>query len=121
MIPAKFLAIHDEIFANFRAARSPEWRRELAGRYGVTEAVNDPETQELLQRIIQTGAEYEKTSDRFAHGIRSTPTMIINGRMIIGTLPLEHMRSIFRALIEEHEGGKRFIENWVPPKARTRK
>jgi len=119
--PSKFLKIHDEIFANFREARSAEWRLEMAERHGVTEAVNDPETQALLQKIIQTGAEYEKTSDRFAYGIRSTPTMIINGRMIIGTLPLEHMRSIFHALIEEHEGGKGFIENWVPPKARTRK
>ncbi len=119
--PSKFLAFHDEIFANFRSARNPEWRLELAEKYGVTEAVDDLETQELLQKIIQTGAEYEKTSDRFAHGIRSTPTMIINGRMIIGTLPLEHMRAIFNALIDEHEGSKKFIENWVPPKARTRK
>ena len=38
-------------------------------------------------RIIATGAEYEKTSDQFAHGIRSTPTLIVNNRMIIGTLP----------------------------------
>jgi hypothetical protein len=41
--------------------------------------------------------------------------------MIIGTLPLEHMRAIFLALLEEYEGGKKFIENWVPPKARSRK
>jgi protein-disulfide isomerase/uncharacterized membrane protein len=116
--PNKFLAIHDEVFANFRAARTPEWRQGLAERYGVTEAVNDPATHELLQKIIQTGAEYERTSDRFAHGIRSTPTMIINGRMIIGTLPYEHMRAIFLALVEEREGGKKFLENWVPPKAR---
>ncbi|NOR15086.1 MAG: thioredoxin domain-containing protein, partial [Candidatus Aminicenantes bacterium] len=101
--PSKFLDIHDETFVNFRAARSPKWRLELAARYGVTEAINDPQTQDLLQKIILTGAENEKTSDRFAHGIRSTPTMIINGRMIIGTLPLEHMRAIFLALLEEHE------------------
>jgi hypothetical protein len=93
----------------------------LAEKYGVTEAVNDPATQELLQKIIQTGAEYEKTSDRYAHGIRSTPTMIINGRMIIGTLPYEHMRAIFTALVEEREGGRKFLENWVPPSARTKK
>lgn len=118
--PSKFVDIHDEIFANFRAARSPEWRRDLAERYGVAEAINDPATRELLQKIIQTGTEYEKTSDRYAHGIRSTPTMIINGRMIIGTLPYEHMRAIFHALVEEQEGGRRFMENWVPPKARKK-
>jgi hypothetical protein len=44
--------------------------------------------------------------------------MIINGRMIIGTLPYEHMRAIFRALVDESEGGKKFLENWVPAKVR---
>lgn len=116
--PAKFLAIHDEIFANFNEARRPEWRQELAKRYEVEEALNDPATQEIVQTIINTGTEYEKTSDRYAHGIRSTPTMIINGRMIIGTLPYEQMRAIFQDLVDEFEGRNRFIEHWVSPKAR---
>jgi uncharacterized membrane protein/protein-disulfide isomerase len=118
--PANFLAIHDEIFANFNAARNPEWRQELAIKYGVEEALNDPYTQDLIQRIIETGSEYEKTSERFDYGIRSTPTMIINGRMVIGTLPYQQMRAIFQALVEESEGGRTFIENWVPPKARRK-
>lgn len=118
--PANFLAIHDEIFANFNAARNPEWRQELAIKYGVVEALNDPHTHDLIQRIIETGLEYEKTSERFDHGIRSTPTMIINGRMVIGTLPYQQMRAIFQALVEESEGGRTFIENWVPPKARKK-
>jgi hypothetical protein len=34
--------------------------------------------------------------------------------MIIGTLPYEHLRAIFQALVQEREGGvKKFIENWV--------
>ncbi len=113
--PAKFPAIHDEVFANFRAAKKPEWRLALARKYGVEAALTDPATQALLQKIIATGAEYEKTSDKYAHGIRSTPTMIINGRMLIGTLPYDHLRAIFQVLVEEREGktGK-FIENWVP-------
>ena len=113
--PEKFLQIHDEIFANFESARSPEWRRGLARKYGVEEAINDPKIKEIIQQIINTGMEYEKTSDRYAHGIRSTPTMIINNRMIIGTLPYEYLKAIFQALVEEHEGGsKKFIENWMP-------
>jgi len=113
--PEKFLQIHDEIFANFESARSPEWRRGLARKYGVEEAINDPKIKEIIQQIINTGMEYEKTSDRYAHGIRSTPTMIMNNRMIIGTLPYEYLKAIFQALVEEHEGGsKKFIENWVP-------
>jgi len=113
--PAKFPAIHDEIFANFNAARDPDWRLNLARKYGVEEALSDPQTQDLVRRIINTGAEYEKTSDRFAHGIRSTPTMIINNRLVIGTLPLQQLRAIFQALVEERQaGGRKFLENWVP-------
>jgi uncharacterized membrane protein/protein-disulfide isomerase len=116
--PAQFMVLHDEIFANFNQARDPEWRMELARKYGMEEAFDDPYTQDLLQTIINTGTEYDRTSDEYSHGIRSTPTMIINGRMVIGTLPDEHMRAIFLALIEEQQGGGRFIENWVPRKAR---
>lgn len=114
--PEQFREMHDEIWENFRSARSPEWRAELARKYGVEGAPDDPTLRELVAGIINTGAEYEKTHEKYSHGIRSTPTMIINNRMIIGTLPYEHMRAIFQALVEEHEGGpKKFIENWVPP------
>ena len=74
-----------------------------------------------MQRIINTGTEYEKTSEKFAHGIRSTPTLIINNRMIIGTLPYGQLKAIFESLLAESEktGDRRFLENWVefqPPK-----
>jgi len=112
--PAKFLSIHDEIFANFLSAKKPEWRQALAKKHGVEAALTDQRTQDIVQRIINTGAEYEKTSDQFSHGIRSTPTMIINNRMVIGTLPYEHLKALFQALIDEKEGGRKFLENWVP-------
>ncbi len=114
--PTKFKAIHDEIFENFQKARNPEWRAELAKRYGVEGALTDPAVRDLVQQIINTGTEYEKTSEQFAHGIRSTPTMIINNRMVIGTLPYPHLKAIFESLISEggQPGGKgRFMENWV--------
>lgn len=116
--PALFVTVHDEIFANFNNARDPQWRRDLALRYGLEAALQDPAVREMVRTITNTGMEYEKTSDKYAHGIRSTPTMIINGRMVIGTLPYEQMRTIFQALLDEAGGGKSFIENWVPPKAR---
>ncbi|MDH7513733.1 MAG: vitamin K epoxide reductase family protein [Clostridiales bacterium] len=113
--PAKFNAIHDEIFENFVKARNPEWRAQLAKKYGVEAALQDSVTQELVHRIINTGAEYEKTSDRYAHGIRSTPTMIINNRMVIGTLPYPHLKAIFESLLTEAKepGSRRFFEHWV--------
>lgn len=113
--PAKFNAIHDEIFENFTRARDPEWRAQLARKYGVEAALTDQKTKELVHRIIATGTEYEKTSDRYAHGIRSTPTMIINNRMVIGTLPYPHLKAIFESLLAESKepGSRRFLESWV--------
>jgi protein-disulfide isomerase len=119
--PSKFQAIHDEIFANFKSAKTPEWRQALAKKYGAEAAPADPKTQALLKSIIDTGAEYEKTSDKYAHGIRSTPTLIINNRMIIGTLTYGHLKAIFQALVEEREGGQKFLENWVPVPKRALK
>ena len=111
--PAKFEAIIDEVFANFEDAKTPEWRAELARRYGVEAAPTDSATIDLVARLIRTGAEYEKTAEEYSHGIRSTPTMIINNRMVIGTFPYEQLRAIFQALVDEAEGNTRFMESWV--------
>jgi uncharacterized membrane protein len=112
--PAKFPAILDEIWANFRTARtSAEWRADLARRHGVEAARSDPATQALVASIIDTGNEYERTSERYPHGIRSTPTMILNNRLVIGTLPYPQLRAIFQALVDEKEGGAKFMEEWV--------
>jgi protein-disulfide isomerase/uncharacterized membrane protein len=114
--PDKFLPIHDAVWADFRTAKTPEGRAELARRFDVEAALTDSATQALVHRIMNTGAEYERTSDDFTYGIRSTPTMIINNRMIIGTYPYEQLRAIFRAIVDEAERGeKRFIENWIEP------
>ena len=111
--PEKFPAIIDEVFANFEAAKTPEWRADLARRYGVEGATTDSATIAEVARQIATGAEYEKTSEEYAHGIRSTPTMIINNRMVIGTFPYEQLRAIFQALVDEAAGERRFMESWV--------
>jgi uncharacterized membrane protein len=114
--PARFRAIHDEIQDNFEAARSLTWQADLARRHDVEAALHDTVLHARVQRLIRTGMEYEQTSDAWAHGIRSTPTIIINNRMIIGTIPTDQLRAIFRALVDEHRnGGARFIENWLDP------
>ena len=113
--PEKVQLIHDEIFANFEAAKDSAWRVELARRHGVEAALASSATRALVHSIIDTGTEYQKTSAEYEHGIRSTPTMIINNRMIIGTFPYAQLRAIFRALIEqvEPEKDEQFLENWV--------
>jgi protein-disulfide isomerase/uncharacterized membrane protein len=114
--PSKFLAIHDEIFNNLRKTRSDEWVENLAQKYGVEAALTDERTKKIVQDIINTGKEYKPTSDRYQYGIRSTPTMILNERMVIGTLPKVQLRAIFKAILQEEEKGKDeslgFIEDW---------
>jgi len=118
--PEKFVAIHDEVFANMREASDPEWQQALMERHGVEGALEDAETRELVDRLIRTGAEYAKTHEQYENGIRSTPTMIINNRMVIGTLPYEQLRAIFEAIIAKHEGTDQFIENWEPTRPKKR-
>jgi len=121
--PASFVSIYNEIFSHFEEAKDPQWRAELARKYGVESALTDPAVKDLVQRIVATGTEYEKTSTQYAHGIRSTPTLIVNNRMIIGTLPYAQLRAIFESLLAESNktGDRRFLENWVDfkPKKKT--
>jgi len=114
--PSKFRLIHDEIFDNFNKTRSDAWVRSLAKKYGVEGALTDERTINIVHDIINTGKEYEPTSDRYKYGIRSTPTMIINERMVIGTLPRAQLRAIFKAILNKQKKAKgeapEFIEDW---------
>jgi len=113
---AKFAALHEEIYANMDSARLASWRSSLAARFGVAWALRDPAVQQRDPRLIQTGREYARTSDKYAFGIRSTPTMIVNGRMLIGTLPIEQMRAVMRALVDAHgASSSSFMESWLDP------
>jgi len=112
--PSQFLAIHDEIFDNFDKVRDVDWINSLAQKYGVTDALTDENTIKIVTDIINTGMEYKPTSDRFTYGIRSTPTMIINERMVIGTLPKVQLRAILRAILDQGSKEEKtgFIEDW---------
>jgi hypothetical protein len=100
---------------------------DLARRHGVEAALNDAKTSEIVSRIIATGAEYEKTSSKYSHGIRSTPTIILNNRMIIGTIPYPQLKAIVESLLQGGAAGsageKKFFENWVDlrPPAKAKK
>lgn len=112
--PSKFLAIHNEIFDNFNKVRDTDWINNLAIKYGVENAVTDENTIKIVTDIINTGAEYKPTSDLFTYGIRSTPTMIINERMVIGTLPKVQLRAILQAILDQKSKDEKtgFIEDW---------
>jgi uncharacterized membrane protein len=112
----KFDEIYDEIWATWPPPRGPErtvWIQELGEKFGVADGLTDPETQALVHELLMTGTEYEQTAEEFTYGIRSTPTMIVNGRMIIGTLPYDQLRGIVEEIIARAEGGSRFLEDWA--------
>lgn len=112
--PANFGAMLDEVYANMAEAKTAAWRADFAERWNVGWCATDERVGEQVLRLIRTGAEYDRTSERYAYGIRSTPTLIINNRMVIGTLPYEQLRAIFQAVLDEADrGGARFLENWV--------
>ncbi len=114
--PARFSEIHDEIFAHFQSAkRDSAWRAGLARRYDAEAALTDTAVQGLITRIAATGREYAPTSPTDPRGIHATPTMILNHRMIIGTLPYEQLRAISQALVDRRSAGRReYLERWVP-------
>ena len=110
--PAKFRQIQDDFFSNYYSAQNPEWRRELARRYGVEAAYTDPKTAQVVEELIQTGAQYPPTSTEYPYGIRSVPTVILNERMIIGSLTYDQFRLICQAIIDKQTDKRQFIESW---------
>ena len=110
--PAKFRQIHDDFFANYYAAQKPEWRQQLARQYGVEAAFTDPKTAQVVEDLIHTGTEYPPTSDSYPIGIRSVPTVILNERMIIGSLTYDQFRVICQAIVDRENGKREFIESW---------
>jgi uncharacterized membrane protein len=111
--PSKFLALHDEFIAHWKEASKPEWRTDLARRYGVEDGITDKPTQELVHKIIQTATEYQPTSVQYSYGIRSVPTLIVNNRLIIGIFSYPQLHAIFQRIVDEKENKiPRFIENW---------
>ena len=114
--PDRFRALHDEILENMDSAKSRDWQHRFAERHELQFARTDTAIQNRVHTLIRTGSEYPPTSTKYQHGIRSTPTLIVNGRMIIGTLPLPHMRAVLHALVyaSQAESGN-FIESWINP------
>jgi hypothetical protein len=113
--PGRFKEIYDYVWENWPPPRGDErvaWIQELGEQFGVSDGLTDPDTQARVYEILMTGTEYDQTAEGFEYGIRSTPTMIINGRMVIGTLPYDQLRAIVEEIIARAEGESRFIEAW---------
>ncbi len=87
----KFLEIHDYIFEHQNELSSEnldKWEKD----FGLSNCLENPKTADYVQQSLNAGTQYE---------LRSTPTMIINGRKLEGALPTVHLRTILKSLLEK--------------------
>ena len=92
--PDSFRIIHDRILENMDSAKTDAWRTRFAAAHKLGSALTDTVIHNRVHALIRTGAEYPPTSPKYAHGIRSTPTLIVNGRMISGNAPPSRSRTM---------------------------
>lgn len=88
----KFLAVHDEIFAK-QADLGKGALQEIEKKYGLQGCTENKEITDKVVEGINQGTKFN---------LKSTPTIIVNGRKIEGTIP----NSQFFAIFEEILGNK---------------
>ena len=86
----KFVEVHDAIFE-----RQPELSREnlkeWEKEFGLSGCFENKEAQEAVTRTINAGESFQ---------LKSTPTIIINGKKIEGSIPTIHLRAIVESLLK---------------------
>lgn len=86
----KFVEVHDYIFEHQNEVTEKslmEWEK----KFGLSGCLENPKLADLVQQSLNAGKQYE---------LRSTPTMIINGRKLEGSLPTTHLKTILRSLLK---------------------
>ena len=83
--PAKFVTIHDEIFAN-QDKLSDSFLADLAKKHGLNGCFENTQVRDLVIQAINQGTKYN---------LKSTPTIIVNGKKIEGTIPSNQFFAIF--------------------------
>jgi predicted DsbA family dithiol-disulfide isomerase len=87
--PKKFPELHDEIFAN-QDKLEQGILVDIAKKYGLEDCVNEEIKNKVIASINQ-GTKYN---------LKSTPTIIVNGRKIEGTIPNNQFFAIFEDILQ---------------------
>ncbi len=85
---SKFLEVHDEIFANQEKLESGVLA-DIAKKFDLKECSNDTNKNKVIEAINQ-GTKFN---------LKSTPTIIVNGKKIEGTIPSNQFFAIFEDII----------------------
>lgn len=87
----KFLEVHDEIF-DAQSNLTQNWIDHKARELGVESCQKDPKTVDFIKGHIQLGNQLEVTS---------TPTLIVNGKKIPGSLQLQQFYLLFDQILRQ--------------------
>lgn len=87
----KFAEVHDEIFANQGKLGQGELTN-IAKRHGLDKCMADPENMNKIIASINQSTKYN---------LKSTPTIILNGRKIEGTIPSVQFFAIFEDILNK--------------------
>ncbi len=88
----RFLEVHDRIF-NHQKDLNNQWLTSLSKELGVYECSTSQETKSKLSELISS-------ADPFS--VKSTPTFLLNGVKIEGSLPLSQIFILMDYLLENH-------------------
>ena len=89
--PAKFLEVHDDIFANQEKLASGILN-DLAKKHDLAGCIDNKENMNKVIEAINQGTKYN---------LKSTPTIIVNGKKIEGTIPNRQFMAIFEDILSE--------------------
>lgn len=91
--PAKFAKVHDMIFAA-QEGMTLESLKNIADSHGLTECFNSQSSKDAVLAAMNQAEKYNLTS---------TPTIIINGRKIEGSIPNPQFQAIFDEILKKGE------------------
>jgi protein-disulfide isomerase/uncharacterized membrane protein len=89
--PDIFVTVHDEIFAN-QDKLSSGALEEIAKKYQLTDCMQSEEMKNKVIAIINQASKYD---------IQSTPTLILNGKKIEGSIVDDQFQAIFDSILAE--------------------
>jgi len=100
-LQGKFWEMHDALFENHRAQAEPDLRRHAQRlSLDLTQWEHDLHTQALAARVE------EDLASGLEHGVNSTPTFFINGRLHEGAADERSLLSALEAAIRAHRLGE---------------
>ncbi len=89
----KFVEVHDVIFERQRELSFDNLDK-WANEFGLKNCFENQEVQDVVKQTINTGDQFNLTS---------TPTIVINGKVIKGSVPTVYLRAIIKSILENNE------------------